>query len=54
MMRLRSRILCDLLNVHTGPIESYGNLSYINCVRCGGLRQPMPRYYAERRYGESA
>ena len=54
MKRLRRRLLCDLLHVHTGPIESYGDTSYINCVRCGELRQPMPRYYAEHRFGDSA
>lgn len=51
--QLRARILCHCLNVHSGPIESYGSYSYIDCARCGELRQPMPRYYAEHRFGSS-
>lgn len=51
--RLRRRILCDWLSTHSGPIESYGSLSYVNCERCDALRQPMPRYYAEHRFGTS-
>ena len=47
----RTRLLCGWLNTHSGPIESYGELSYVNCDRCGELRQPMPRYYAEYRFG---
>jgi len=39
------------LNVHSGSIESYGQYSYVNCARCGGIHQPMPRYYAEVRFG---
>lgn len=53
MTGLRHRVLCGWLNMHAGPIESYGHLSYINCERCGGLRQPMPRAYAEYRFGSS-
>lgn len=53
MKRLRRLVLCDWLNTHTGQIESYGRYSYINCRRCGALRQPMPRYYAEFRFGSS-
>ena len=49
--RVRDRVLCGWLNAHAGPIESYGHLSYVNCERCGCLRQPMPRYYAEHRFG---
>lgn len=49
--RLRRRVLCGWLNTHAGPIESYGDLSYIKCGRCDALRQPMPRYYAEYRFG---
>lgn len=49
--RIQRRILCGWLNTHSGPIESYGSLSYINCGRCDALRQPMPRYYAEHRFG---
>ena len=44
---------CGLLNTHSGPIESYGQFSYVNCTRCGELRQPMPRYYAAVRFGEA-
>lgn len=51
LTRLRRRLLCDWLQVHTGSLESYGQYSYINCERCNELRQPMPRWYAERRYG---
>lgn len=53
MGQLRRRILCDVLNSHSGPLESYGAYSYVDCERCGALRQPMPRYYAEFRFGES-
>lgn len=53
MTGLRHRVLCNWLHIHSGPIESYGSLSYINCNRCGELRQPMPRYYAEHRFGKS-
>lgn len=53
MSRLRRRILCGWLDAHTGPIESYGAYSYVDCERCGRLRQPMPRYYAEVRFGSS-
>ena len=49
--RLRRRVFCGWLNTHSGPIESYGDLSYVDCERCGRLRQPMPRYYAEYRFG---
>lgn len=54
MQRLRRRLLCDVLGVHSGQLERYGPYSYIDCERCGGLRQPMPHYYAQIRYGESA
>jgi len=50
---IRRRVLCDWLDTHTGPIESYGHFSYVACERCGRLRQPMPRYYAEFRFGTS-
>ena len=49
--RLCSVVCCDWLNVHSGSIESYGQYSYVNCARCGGIHQPMPRYYAEVRFG---
>lgn len=48
---LQKAILCDILEIHSGSLESYGQYSYINCERCGRLRQPMPRWYAEHRYG---
>ena len=51
--RIVRRVLCGWLNTHSGTLESYGAYSYINCDRCGELRQPMPRYYAEVRFGES-
>lgn len=53
MTGLRHRLLCGFLHMHKGPIESYGDTSYVNCVRCGELRQPMPRYWAEHRFGDS-
>jgi hypothetical protein len=53
MSRLCHRVLCDWLGLHTGPIRRYGRYSYIDCARCGALRQPMPHRYAEMRYGDS-
>lgn len=44
-------LLCERLHLHNGPLENHGPYTYINCVRCGGLHTPMPRYYAEARFG---
>lgn len=54
LQQLRRDLLCDTLNIHHGPLESYGHYSYINCQRCGMLRQPMPRHLAEFRFGPPA
>ena len=53
MKRLLGHLMCDRLNLHTGPIECYGHYGYIKCDRCGELRKPMPRWVAEYRYGAS-
>lgn len=51
LSRLWRRLWCEWLELHSGAIESYGQYCYIRCDRCERLRQPMPRWYGELRYG---